>query len=174
MMLYRFILIVSCLLMSDWAAAQYNQLLLRKNGITKQRFREGSRITIITDKGLTYSGNIYLLQKDSIYFDGSGIKVNEVATIIKYKRKDRQVIPYPMDVFWSSNLGIPLITAGLVLSGEPFLSSFLFGVSIVYLPIVGHNLLRIIGNRSRRYNIGDKYDLRLLDLYRPELLPEKR
>jgi hypothetical protein len=174
MMLYHHIFVLIFLLAAEAAAAQHNQLLLRKNGVTKHRFREGSSITIRTDKGLQYSGTIALLQNDSIYFDGSGIRVSEVKAIIRNHRKDKQVIPYPMDVFWYSNLGIPLLTAGLTLSGEPFLSSFLFGVGIVYMPIVGHNVLRIIRNRSRQYNIGNTYDLRLLDLYRSEPLPEKR
>ena len=170
----RFLLVITCLLLTTWAAAQHNQLLLRKNGITKLRFREGSTITVITNKGMRYTGNIYLLQNDSIYFDGSGIKVSEVKTIFRRNRKDREVIPYPMDVFWYSNLGIPLMTAGLALSGEPLLSSFLFAASIVYVPLIGHNALRILRNRSKRYDIGGTYDLRLLDIYRPELVPNKR
>jgi len=49
------------------ATAQYNQLLLRKDGRTIMRYTEGSVITIQTKLGLKYTGTIYLIQNDSVW-----------------------------------------------------------------------------------------------------------
>jgi hypothetical protein len=66
-----FILIAS----SITVTAQYNQLLLRKDGRTVMRYSEGSVITIQTKLGLKYTGTIYLIQNDSIYFQDEGTNI---------------------------------------------------------------------------------------------------
>ncbi|HMO34378.1 MAG TPA: hypothetical protein PKE63_13315 [Lacibacter sp.] len=162
------------LLTSLPADAQFNQLILRKNGISKLRYREGSVITIETTTGLRYTGTIFLLQNDSIFLDGSALRVAEVTAVVKKKKRERTVIPMEKEAFLYANLGIPLFTAGLVISGEPFWNSFLAGAGLVYGPILLYNVKRILFNRSRRFPLGDKYDLQLLDLYRPELVPGKK
>jgi hypothetical protein len=46
------------LLFASVANAQYNELVLRKNGIAKKRYAEGSTISLQTKLGLRYTGTI--------------------------------------------------------------------------------------------------------------------
>jgi hypothetical protein len=168
-----FYLFVCLLLFSFSSSAQFNQLILRKNGIAQKRYSEGSVITIQTKLGLKYSGTIYLIQNDSIYFSGGGIHKNDIVAVFKNSGTKGKIIPFSKEAFLYANAGIPLFTAGLVISGQPFVTSLIAGVTLVYAPILFYNIKRIITNGSRRYSIGKKYDLQVLDLYRAEKLPNQ-
>jgi len=170
----KFILLIcGLLLVNNTVSAQFNQLILRKNGVPVKRYTEGSVITLKTKTGMYYSGLIYLLQNDSIYFSGSAIHINEIAKLYKKPKGKTRVIPMPKDVFLYSNLGIPLFTAGLVLSGEPLLGAALAGVGLVYIPIALYNVKRLLFNSNKDYQLGNTYELRLLNLYPSEKLPQQ-
>lgn len=166
--LYFFIVL---LLSSHYTSAQFNQLILRKNGIAQKRYSEGSVITIQTKLGLKYSGTIYLIQNDSIYFSGGGIHKNDIVAVYKKSGAKERIIPFSKEAFLYANAGIPLFTAGLVLSGQPFASSLIAGVTLVYAPILFYNIKRVITSGNKRYTIGEKYDLQVLDLYKAEKVP---
>lgn len=170
MMLSRLLLSVLLLLVALCSTAQFNQLILRKNGKAFKRFREGSEITVETRLGMKYTGTIALLQNDSIYFSGSGIPVRDIKAVLK-KKSRTPLIPMEPEAFLWANVGIPLFTAGLVLSGQPFWSSFSTGVGLVYLPILFYHVKNFLFGSGRYYRIGNKYDLQLLDLYRAEPVP---
>lgn len=162
------------LLFASVANAQFNELVLRKNGIAKKRYAEGATITLQTKLGLRYTGIIYLIQNDSIYFSGGGIHKRDVAIVFKKQKKKHRIIPFNGQAFLYSNLGIPLFTAGLVISGEPFLNSAISGVALVYIPVLLYNVQQLIFNRNKKYRIGNKYDLQVLDFYPSEKIPEKK
>lgn len=162
------------LLFTSVANAQFNELVLRKNGIAKKRYAEGATITLQTKLGLKYTGTIYLIQNDSIYFLGGGIHKRDVAIVFKNQKKKHRFIPFNGQAFLYSNLGIPLFTAGLVISGEPFINSLVSGVALVYIPVLLYNAQQLIFNGNKKYRIGNKYDLQVLDLYPSEKLPEKK
>ena len=151
--------------------AQFNQLILRKNGIAHKRYTEGSVIHIQTKLGLKYSGVIYLIQNDSIYFSEGGLHKNEIVAVFKKPLGKEGIIPFSKQAFLYTNAGIPLFVAGLVISGQPFVSSLIAGVTLVYAPILLYNIKRLITNGTRRYSIGAKYDLQVLDLYPAEIIP---
>ncbi|RXK60540.1 hypothetical protein ESA94_08710 [Lacibacter luteus] len=155
------------------ATAQFNELVLRKNGIALKRFREGSVITLQTKLGMRYTGVIYLIQKDSIYFSGGGIHMRDVAVVYKKQKGRHRVLPVDGKTFLITNAGIPLFTAGLVISGEPFRQSLLGAIGLVYIPVALYNLQQLIFKANKRYRIGSKYDLQMLDFYPPEKVPEK-
>ena len=162
-------------LFAAWQAeAQFNELVLRKNGIAKKRYAEGAVIALQTKLGLKYSGIIYLIQNDSIYFSDGGIHKRDIAIVFKRPSKKHRIIPFSTEAFLYSNLGIPLFTAGLVISGEPLLNSALSGVALVYVPVILYNAQQLIFKGNKRYRIGNKYDLQVLDLYPSENLPEKK
>lgn len=154
------------------ATAQFNELVLRKNGVPVKRFREGSVITLQTKLGMRYTGVIYLIQKDSVYFAEGGIHVRDVAVVYKKQKGRHRIIPVDGKTFLITNAGIPLFTAGLVISGEPFTQSLLSGVGLVYIPVVLYNLQQLIFKANKRYRIGSKYDLQMLDFYPPEMIPK--
>lgn len=163
------LLLVICT--SVWA--QHNQLVLRKNGIPVLRFQEGSLLTIKTKLGLSYSGTIYLIQNDSIYFNEEGIKVSDIAVVYKSPKRRSRIIPMSNEEFLYANLGIPLFATILTLGGQSFWPSLAFGASLVYGPVLLYNLQRILFHKNRAYVIGDKYSLLALDLYKAEKLPSK-
>jgi hypothetical protein len=162
------------LLFASVANAQYNELVLRKNGIAKKRYAEGSTISLQTKLGLRYTGTIYLIQNDSIYFLGGGIHKRDVAIVFKKQKRKHQFIPFNKQAFLYSNLGIPLFTAGLAVSGEPFGKSLVSGVALVYVPVLLYNAKQLIFKGNKKYRLGNKYDLQVLDLYPSEKLPEKK
>ena len=155
------------------ATAQFNELVLRKNGISKKRYKEGSLIVLQSKLGLQYSGVIYLIQNDSIYFSDGGIHMNDIAVVYKTKKGKHRFLPFDAKTFLLANAGVPLFTAGLVISGEPFQKSLLSGLGIVYVPVILYNLQQVIFRGNKRYRIGNKYDLQILDFYPSEKLPEK-
>lgn len=162
---------VTFIITSFSSSAQFNQLILRKNGVAHKRYTEGSVIHIQTKLGLTYSGTIYLIQNDSIYFADGGIHKNEIVAVFKKSLGKQSILPFDAKTFLLVNAGIPLFTAGLVMSGEPFATSLLAGITLVYAPVLFYNITRLIKNGSRRYPIGNKYDLQILDLHPAENIP---
>lgn len=168
------LLFLICLIASCTATAQFNELVLRKHGISKKRYKEGSVIVLQSKLGLKYSGVIYLLQNDSIYFADGGIHLNDIAVIYKKKKTKHQFLPFDANTFLLANAGIPLFTAGLVISGEPFQKSLLSGLGIVYIPVILYNLQQVVFKGGKRYRIGSKYDLQVMDYYPLEKLPEKK
>jgi hypothetical protein len=167
-------ILVLLLFFTTVANAQFNELVLRKNGIAKKRYPEGATISLQTTLGLRYTGVIYLIQNDSIYFVDGGIHKRDVAIVFKKQKKKHRIIPFNAQAFLYSNLGIPLFTAGLVISGEPLLNSVISGVALVYIPVLLYNAQQLIFNGNKKYRIGNKYDLQVLDLYPSEKLPEKK
>ncbi len=138
-----------------------------------KRYREGSVISLQTKLGMKYSGVIYLIQKDSVYFSGGGIHMRDIAVVYKKQKKRYRVLPVDTKTFLLTNAGIPLFTAGLVISGEPFQQSLLSGIGLVYIPIVLYNLQQLIFKGNKKYRIGSKYDLQVMDFYPSEKVPEK-
>ena len=87
------------LLFASVANAQFNELVLRKNGIAKKRYAEGATITLQTKLGLRYTGIIYLIQNDSIYFLGDGIHKNDIAIVFKKQKNKHSIIPFNGQAF---------------------------------------------------------------------------
>lgn len=170
----RIYLLFLFLLSATLCSAQYNQLILRKDGRAIKRYQEGSVITLQTKTGLKYTGTIYLIQNDSIYFQQEGIKVSDIAVVFKHAKRKARLIPMSNEEFLYANLGIPLFATILTLGGQPFGSSLAFGATLVYGPVLLYNLQRIIFNGKRMYVIGNTYTLLALDLYKAEKLPEKQ
>lgn len=166
---FFFILIINCITVT----AQYNQLLLRKDGRTIIRYTEGSVITIQTKLGLKYTGTIYLIQNDSIYFQDEGMKVSDIELVYKHPKRKARLIPMSNQDFLLSNAGIPLFAVILTLGGQSFWPSLAFGATLVYGPVLLYNIQRILFSSNKVYPIGNRYSLLVLDLYKPEKLPEK-
>lgn len=170
----RLCLLFLFLLSATLSTAQYNQLVLRKDGRAIKRYQEGSVITLQTKTGLKYTGTIYLIQNDSIYFQEEGMKVSDIAVVYKHAKRKAKLIPMGKEEFLYANLGIPLFATILTLGGQPFGSSLAFGATLVYGPVLLYNLQRIIFNGNRMYVIGNTYTLLALDLYKAEKLPGKQ
>ena len=107
----RIYLLFLFLLSATISTAQYNQLVLRKEGRAIKRYQEGSVITLQTKTGLKYTGTIYLIQNDSIYFQQEGIKVSDIAIVYKHAKRKARLIPMSNEEFLYANLGIHLFMA---------------------------------------------------------------
>lgn len=153
-----------------WVHAQYNQAVLRKNGKPVQRYQEGSFIRIETVLGLQYAGIINLIQNDTLYINHSGVAKKDIRAVLK-KKQQHAVIPMEKDAFLWANAGIPIFALGLSASGENFGTSLLWGAGLVYGPLLLYNLKHLVFGSNRKFVLGEKYDLLILDLYRPEVVP---
>lgn len=154
-------------------AQNYNQLLLRKNGIAIKRFTEGSTIHLKSKLGLEYTGTIYLIQNDSIYFAGNGIHIRDIGAVYKKVKSRTPIVPFGKEAFLYANLGIPLFVTGLLISGEPLATALSVGVGIVYAPLLLYNVKRLVFNVNRQYKLGNKFDLLVLDIHPAEKVPQK-
>lgn len=159
---------------SALASAQHNQLLLRKDGRTIMRYQEGSVITIQSKLGLKYTGTIYLIQNDSIYFQDEGMKVRDIEVVFKQPKRKARLIPMSTQDFLLANAGIPLFAGILTLGGQSFWPSLAFGTTLVYGPVLLYNIQRILFSSNKVYQIGSRYSLLVLDLYKAEKVPEKK
>ena len=167
----KLLLLSILLLLSTIVVAQYNELVLKNNGWPKSRYREGSIITIETKLGMNYTGPIYLIQKDSIYFGGSAIAILDIAAVRKKPYQKKPFIPYGKEMFLYANAGIPLFVAGLAISGQSLTSAIAAGFAIVYLPVLIYNAQRFLFRGSKVYRIGDRYQLQVLDFFTAENVP---
>lgn len=152
------------------AFGQFNEVVLRKNGKSFKRYREGTFIRLESKLGMRLGGVINLIQNDTIYINHQGIAKKEIAAILK-RRAKTPVIPMDGETFLWANAGIPLFAGGLTASGENFGRSLLWGAGLVYTPIVLYHAKNAVFNRNRRFVIGEKYDLLMLDIFRPEIVP---
>jgi len=149
---------------------QFNEVVLRKNGKSFKRFREGAFIRLESKLGMQFGGIINLIQNDTIYVNHHGIAKKEIHAVLKKKNK-QPVIPMDGETFLWANAGIPLFAGGLTASGENFGRSLLWGTGLVYGPILLYHGKHLLFDRSRRYVLGDKYDLLMLDIFQPEIVP---
>lgn len=149
---------------------QFNEVVLRKNGKSFKRFREGAFIRLESKLGMQFGGVINLIQNDTIYINHQGIPKKEIHAVLKKKNKQR-IIPMDGETFLWANAGIPLFAGGLTASGEKFGRALLWGTGLVYGPVLLYHGKHLLFNRSRKYVIGDKYDLLMLDIFQPEIVP---
>lgn len=169
-MLKTILISLSLSLIAVSAFAQFNEVVLRKNGKSFKRFREGAFIRIESKLGMKFGGIINLIQNDTIYVNHHGIAKKEIHAVLKKKNK-QPIIPMDGETFLWANAGIPLFAGGLTASGESFGRSLLWGTGLVYGPILLYHGKHLLFDRSRRYVLGDKYDLLMLDIFQPEIVP---
>jgi len=140
------------------------QLLLRKNGKVIKRFYRGDQIIITTALKQPLAGYITALKEDSIFLNQIGFSLKEIAALQKPKSPKR-TMQVSAENLALITLGVGLTTAGITLSGwENFSTSLAYASALGYGPIVLNKIMTARVFKKKRYRMGNKFALQVLDL----------
>ena len=150
--------------------SQTGYLFVKKGGKKKKIYTEGSIIYLHLHNGSLHYGMITRLMNDTIFVSGqpvSRIAVNEVI-ISKKARQSFQVSAKDLLLITGGAL---LVTGGLTLSKQAeFKEALIAGTVIGYGPLAFGYLKSKISLKRRKYRIGKKFRLQMIDFY----IPRKR
>ena len=166
----RLLLLISFLLLQQFGHSQTGYLFVKKGFKKKKVYVEGDRISLrLKNGGITY-GLITRLMNDTIFLNNGIVACRQVKDVIVRKREKESFQIDPKNFLLITG-GVALVTAGLTLSNQAdFKEALLAGTVIGYGPLlVGYARSKISFGR-KRYRIGRKFRLQVLDFY----LPRKR
>ena len=155
-----FMMLVQC------SIAQRGYLFVKK-GIRKVRtYTEGQGIILRDRDGYIHAGMITLLRNDTIYINGLSLARAEVADVIT-GRKKKVFKPDAKQLLLITG-GVVLVTGGLTLSKQAgFTEALIAGTVIGYGPLAISFIGSKISFRKKKYRIGRKFRLQVLDFYIP-------
>jgi len=137
------------------------QLHLKKNGSIKKRIQVGDEILLATKQNEIFKGNIFKLNKDSIYFRSVTVALNSVA-YIKFANNKKGAFSFK-GIGWTS-LGVALITTGLVAAGlKEFPEALGIAATIGYTPYL-FQLIKSISFKKYKFKIGKRYTILVWDI----------
>lgn len=146
---------------------QTGYLFVKKGGKKKKEYTEYSYINLRLKDGTIRAGMITRLMNDTIYVSGRPIpRVNVSEVLLPAKKK-----PYQIEIkdVLLATAGAALITGGIALSNQAdFQEALIAGVVIGYSPIVIAYAKSKISFRRKKYRIGKKFRLQVLDFYLPK------
>jgi len=146
--------------------AQYGHLYVKKGMKKKKEYLEGDRIMLRGKDGYLYTGVITLLRNDTIFINGLPLPRADVASVLNARPKKKFRIE-PKQLLLVAG-GMVLVTGGLTLSkqasfGEAAKSAAVIGVAPMVIPF----LTSKISLKKKKYRIGKKFRLQVLDFYLP-------
>lgn len=166
----RLITITFLLLCSLFTQSQMGYLFVKKGFHKKKTYVEEDRITLELQSGTIYRGLITLLKDDTIFINGRPVPVASVKSVILREGHSKN--------FHVSNTALLLITGGVALTTigltaskqAKFKEALTAGLVIGYVPILVQYLGSKISLHRKKYRIGKKFRLQVLDFH----LPPKR
>ncbi len=166
-LLLLFLFITSSLV----SQSQAGYLFVKHGYKKKKTYLEGDRVMLQLRDGYIVNGLITLLRNDSIWMNGTPVPRKEVAAILLPRKKN----PFPADAktLLLIGAGSGLVTAGLTINDrETFRNALIAGLVIGYGPLLVKYLGKgfLLSLQRKRYIIGRKYRLQVLDFH----IPNKR
>ena len=145
--------------------------LFVKKGVKKKRtYTEGDNIFLRLQNDTLYYGMITRLMNDTIFVSGRPVPRIAVKEVI-ISTKTRKSFHVPAKDLLLITGGVALVTAGLTLSKQAdFDEALIAGAVIGYGPLVIGYLKSKISLKRKKYRIGKKFRLQVLDFY----IPRKR
>jgi hypothetical protein len=149
------------------AQAQHGYLFVKKGIRKKRTYSEGQRILLQLHNDSLYGGIITMLRNDTIYLSGNPLPKSMVKAVIIHDRPRKQFNLTIKELLLITG-GVALTTAGLTLSNQAdFEEALTAGLVIGYAPL----LLRYAGSKislkRRKFLIGKKFYLQLIDFHLP-------
>jgi hypothetical protein len=149
----------------SWSQTGY--LFVKKGFKKKRTYTEGATIYLRLQNDSLRYGMITRLMNDTIYLSGRPIPRAAVKEVILSERV-RKKFQIDAKTFLLITGGVALVTGGLTLSNQAeFNEALLAGAVIGYGPLAVGYLKSKISLKRKRYKIGKKFRLQILDFYMP-------
>jgi hypothetical protein len=163
----RLLLTTICLLLFLFSDAQTGFLFVKKGIKKKATYTEGQSIVLRLQNDSLRYGLITGLVNDTIFLNGSPVPRTAVKEVLLSDKKDR-AFRIPLKDFLLITAGVGLVTAGLTLSNQAdFKEALTAGIAIGYVPLAFGYLKSKISLKRRKYRIGKKFRLQMIDFYVP-------
>ena len=165
------LLIICILLLSSLVSWSQTGYLFVKKGIRKKKiYTEGSTIYLRLQNDNLYYGMITRLMNDTIYLSGRPVPRVAVKEVIINRREHTSFRVRAKNLLLITG-GVALVTAGLSLSKQAdFKEALITGAVIGYGPLAIGYLKSKISLKRKKYKIGKRFRLQLIDFY----IPRKR
>ncbi|MEP7374501.1 MAG: hypothetical protein ABI675_13995 [Chitinophagaceae bacterium] len=165
-LLLLFIFLISFVL----AHSQTGFLFVKKGFKKKRTYTEGEIIYLRLQDNSVYYGMITRLMNDTIFVSGRPVPRMAVKEVI-VSIKTRKSFHVPAKDLLLITAGAALVTGGLTLSKQASFKEALLAAAVIgYGPLVVGYLKSKISFRRKKYRIGKKFRLQVLDFY----IPRKR
>ena len=150
--------------------SQTGYLFIKKGHKKKRTYLEGEYIYLRLQNDTIFYGRITRLMNDTIFVNGRPIPGVTVKEVLTPPDKSRKFHISTKD-FLLVTAGVALVTAGLTVSDQAeFEEALLAGTIIGYGPLAIAYLKNTVSFQRKRYRIGKKFRLQVIDFY----LPRKR
>jgi hypothetical protein len=163
----RLLFILLFLFSFSIAESQQGYLFIKKGYKKKKTYLEGDRILLQLKNDSICSGQITLLLNDTIWISGFPVRRDAVKAVILNRKPKKNFHISGKDLLLITG-GVALTTAGLTLSNQAeFKEALAAGLVIGYSPL----LLKYIGSkislRRKKFRIGKKFRLQVLEFHLP-------
>ena len=166
----RLLLVFVFLFTSILSHSQTGFLFVKKGHKKKRTYTEGENIYLRLQNDSVYYGLITRLMNDTIFLSGHPVPRLAVKEVI-IDRTNRRKFQVSTKDFLLITAGVVLVTGGLTLSNQAeFEEALLVGTVIGYGPLAFGYLKNKISFKRKKYKIGKKFRLQIIDFY----LPRKR
>ncbi|MCC7402632.1 MAG: hypothetical protein IT214_14220 [Chitinophagaceae bacterium] len=163
----RIISVTVLLLYSSVALSQMAYLFVKKGGHKKKVYVEEDRIVLELRNGTIYRGLITHLIDDTIFVNGKPVPVDSVSAVI-IREGTKKSFRVSAEALLLITGGVALTTLGLTASKQAkFREALAAGLAIGYGPLLIYYIGSKISFHRKRFIIGKKFHLQLLDLRIP-------
>lgn len=164
----RQLFIVLILLLASLFAHSQDGYLFIKKGIKKKKtYNEGSRILLETKGDTVRGGIITMLRNDTIWINGLPVPRKSVKAVYPNQKKKKTFHVSAKNLLLITG-GVVLTTAGLALSKQAtWKEALTAGVVIGYGQLGIQYLMKSLNFRRKKYKIGKKFQLSVLDFHIP-------
>ena len=165
------LLLLSIFLLSFGITHSQTGYLFVKKGFKKKRtYTEGETIYLRLHDNRVYYGMITRLMNDTIFVSGLPVPRIAVKEVI-ISEKSRKSFHVPVKDLLLITGGAALVTGGLTLSKQADFKEALMAAAVIgYGPLVIGYLKSKISLKRKKFRIGKKFRLQVLDFY----IPRKR
>lgn len=165
------LLVIIIILLSSLVSWSQTGYLFVKKGIKKKKiYTEGSTIYLRLQNDSLYYGMITRLMNDTIYLSGRPVPRIAVKEVIISSRERNSFRVSAKNLLLITG-AVALVTAGLSLSKQTdFKEALIAGTVIGYGPLAIGYLKSKISLKRKKYKIGKRFRLQLIDFY----IPRKR